>query len=97
MARAALGRSAWMAGHLWEALAACEAAEAGFKALAQAGDEAADRMAAVCLTEAGDVLAAAGQLDAAAERYEEALARGRARGDLRSVAVGTGQLGALRL
>jgi tetratricopeptide (TPR) repeat protein len=54
-------------------------------------------MASTCLTAQGDCLSALGRYDAAAAAYEEAIRRGEQRGDLRSVAVGKGQLGTVRL
>lgn len=54
-------------------------------------------MASACLTEQGDCLLKLGRYDAAAAAYEEAIRKDEQRGDLRSVAVGKGQLGAVRL
>lgn len=55
------------------------------------------RMAAVCLTEAGDCLRDLGRLDAAATAYEQAIQLDEARQAHRDVAVGKGQLGTVRL
>lgn len=72
-------------------------AQRRFQALADAGDADAARMAGVSITEQGDCLRDLGRLEAAAAAYEEAIQRGKQRDDDRSVAVGSGQLGTVRL
>jgi tetratricopeptide (TPR) repeat protein len=57
----------------------------------------AERMAAVCITEQGECLRNLGRLDEAAAAYEEAIQLAEQRGDARSIAVGKGNLGAVRL
>ena len=57
----------------------------------------AERMASVCLTEAGDCLRDLGRLDAAAQAYEQTIHRAELRSDERAVAVGKIQLGSVRL
>ena len=59
-----------------------------FEALGESGE----RMAAVTLTSQADCLAALGQLNAAAEKYEEAIALDEKRESFRDVAVDKGQL-----
>jgi tetratricopeptide (TPR) repeat protein len=54
-------------------------------------------MASATLTEQGDCLRDLGRLSEAAARYEEAITVDEARGDMRDVAVGTGQLGTVRM
>jgi tetratricopeptide (TPR) repeat protein len=57
----------------------------------------AEGMASTCLADQGGCLLALGRYDAAAAAYEEAIRRAEQRGALRSVAVGKGQLGSVRL
>jgi tetratricopeptide (TPR) repeat protein len=57
----------------------------------------AEAMASACLTEQGVCLIDLGRYDAAAAAYEEAIRRGEQQRDLRNVAVGKVQLGAVRL
>jgi tetratricopeptide (TPR) repeat protein len=57
----------------------------------------AEPMASACLTEQGDCLRDLDRYDDAAAAYVEAIRRAEQRGDLRSVAVGKGQLGTVRL
>ena len=54
-------------------------------------------MASACLTERGDCLRDLGRLDEAAIAYEENIQRAEKLGDERQVAVGKGQLGAVRM
>jgi tetratricopeptide (TPR) repeat protein len=65
--------------------------------LADKGDTDAARMAAKSLTEMGDCLLTLGRLDEAAEAYEEGIRRSESLKDERTVAVGKGQLGTVRL
>ncbi|MFO0872940.1 MAG: tetratricopeptide repeat protein [Phycisphaerales bacterium] len=97
LARLTLGRSLEMSGQTAEALEILATAREQFDRLARAGGDEAARMASVCLAESADCLLDAGKLDAAAGLYEEAIRRARDGGRRRSVAVGTGQLGAVRL
>lgn len=55
------------------------------------------RMASVSVAETGNCLRELGRLDKAAAAYESAIQLGEARQDHRSVAVGKGQLGSVRL
>jgi tetratricopeptide (TPR) repeat protein len=55
------------------------------------------RMASVCLTEQGDCLRDLGRYDAAAIAYEASIRDAEHRKDERSIAVGKGQLGTVRL
>ena len=59
--------------------------------------KAAERMASVCFAEQGDCLLDLGRLDEAAAAYEESIRRAEQLGDDRSVAVGKGQLGTVRM
>jgi tetratricopeptide (TPR) repeat protein len=54
-------------------------------------------MAAICVLDRADALAALGRLEEAAAGYEETIELAQQRGDPRSVAVGQGQLGTVRL
>ncbi len=54
------------------------------------------RMASVCFTEQGDCLLLLGRVDEAAAAYEEGIRRDEKGGDVRSVAAGKGNLGAVR-
>jgi tetratricopeptide (TPR) repeat protein len=93
-----LGRVLKTGGGAQQALPRLQEAGRRFEAIANARDnKAAERMASVCLTEQGDCLLNLGRYDGAAAAYEEAIGRGEQRGDLRSVAVGKGQLGTVRL
>ena len=68
-----------------------------YKAIAQIqGAPEAARMGFVCLSEQGDCLRALGQLDAAADAYEESIGGLARLGDERGVAVGHIQLGTVR-
>lgn len=89
-----LGRVREMAGQPAAALAAIDAARAGFAALP--GDGAA-RMASVCLTEGATCLVGLGRYDAAAARYEQAIEEFGRLDDARSVAVTHGQIAMVRL
>ena len=72
-------------------------AQRRFQALADAGDKDAEHMARTAITETGDCLRNLGRLDAAADAYEKAIELDRKAGRLRDVAVGTFQLGTVRL
>src|SRR5262249_13614221 len=68
-----------------------------FQALADVGDNDAERMAAVAVSDTGLSLRKLGRLDEAASAYEEAIERAEQRQDNRSVAVNNFQLGTVRL
>jgi tetratricopeptide (TPR) repeat protein len=57
----------------------------------------AELMASACITEQGDCLRKLGRLDQAAAAYEEAIQLDEQHGAARSIAVGKGQLGTIRL
>jgi tetratricopeptide (TPR) repeat protein len=56
-----------------------------------------EEMAAKCFSEQGECLWYLGRLDEAAAAYEERIRRGEQLGDERGVAVGKGQIGAIRI
>jgi tetratricopeptide (TPR) repeat protein len=92
------GRVLKTGGGAQQALPLLQEAGRRFEANANANDiKGAAWMASACLTEQGDCLLNLGRYDAAAAAYEEVIRRGEQRGDLRSVAVGKGQLGTVRL
>jgi hypothetical protein len=75
-----------------------EEAQQGFETIARKrAVREAERMASVCLAERGDCLAELGQLDEAANAYEENIQRAETLGDERQIAVGKGQLSTIRL
>jgi tetratricopeptide (TPR) repeat protein len=88
-----LGRVLEQAGQAAPALELFVAAQQQFEALGERGA----RMASVTLTEQADCLQALGQLEAAAEKYEEAIRRGETLEDFRGVAVGKIQLATVRM
>ncbi|TWU03003.1 CHAT domain-containing protein [Stieleria varia] len=97
-----LGRALRMSGDAVAALDALTDARSRFEALATSMDDPDHRrtsakMASGCLTEEGDCLRDLGQLDAAAEKYEEATSLDEERGDVRDVAAGKFQLGTVRM
>ncbi|HLE82709.1 MAG TPA: TIR domain-containing protein [Thermoanaerobaculia bacterium] len=79
------------------ALASLAEARGRFETMADAGIDAAARMALACLTEKGGCLRRLGRLDEAAETYKTAIALAERRGDPRSVATGKFQLGTVRM
>jgi tetratricopeptide (TPR) repeat protein len=92
------GRVLKTAGLLQQALPLLQEAGRRFEALASdRSNKAAEGTASVCLTEQGDCLLGLGQYDTAAAAYEEAIRRAEQLGDQRTVAVGQGQLGSIRL
>ncbi len=97
MAYMLLGRVLNTGGAAQAALEPLAAAQQRFETLAQVGNQDAARMASVCLTDTGDCLRDLGRLEAAAQAYEERIARGEKLDDQRGVAVGKGQLGTVRL
>ncbi len=100
-----LAAACWLLGRVLKtgaaagpALPLLEEAGQGFESIARdRADQAAERMASVCLTEQGDCLLFLGRLDESAAAYEAGIARAEQRGGERSVAVGKGQLGTVRL
>ena len=92
-----LGRALQMSGDPCAALDSLATARERSETLATAGNKEAARMASACLTEEGDCLLQLRQLNAAAEKYEAAISRDKAREDWRDVATGQGQLGTVRL
>jgi len=86
-----LARVLKTAGGSEQALPLLDEAHQRFEAIAAEG------MASVCVTEQGDCLFDLGRLDEAAAAYEEAIRHDEQRGADRDVAVGKGQLGAVRL
>jgi tetratricopeptide (TPR) repeat protein len=94
MAHDMLGTVLLAAGQAAPALELFVQAQQQFEAIE--GDSAA-RMASVTLNEQADCLRALGQLEAAAEKYEERIRRGESLEDFRGVAVGKGQLATVRM
>ena len=92
-----LGRVLKKGGAAEAALAPLGEAQRRFQALANAGDADAARMASAAITETADCLADLGRLDEAAAAYQEAIRRFEQLDDRRSVAVGKGNLGTVRL
>ena len=98
MACILLGRVFETGGGAQQALPLLQEAGRRFEAIAnKRPNEGAEGMACACLTEQGDCLRNLGRYDDAAAVYEEAIRRNEQRGALRSVAVGKGQLGTVRL
>jgi tetratricopeptide (TPR) repeat protein len=86
------------AGGSEQALPLLDEARQRFEAVAQdQANEAAERMASVCISERGACLWYLGRLDEAAAAYEEGIRRDEKRGDERDVAVGKAQLGTILL
>ncbi len=93
-----LGRVVKTAGGAEPAQPLLAEAQQRFEAIAeQRQDRGAEKMASVCLTDAGDCLRHLGRLDAAAQAYEQAIHRAESLSDERQVAVGKIQLGSVRL
>lgn len=87
-----------LAGRAEQALPLLDEARQYFEAIAsERAREAAKKMASACITEGADCLRALGRYDDAATAYEEAIRRDEQRGDERSVTVGKGELGTVRL
>ena len=93
-----LARVLQTAGGSEQALPLLDEARQRFEAVArkQPG-QGAERMASVCLTEQGSCLRYLGRLDEAAAAYEESILRAERLDYARQVAVGKGQLGAVRM
>ncbi len=93
-----LARVLKTAGRSEQALPLLEESQERFEAVGRdRSNRAAEGMASACVTERGDCLRDLGRLDEAAAAYEEGIRRDDKRGDDRSVAVGKGQLGTVRL
>lgn len=92
-----LGRVLGNSGAAEAALPRLAEARRRFQALADAGDTSAERMASVAITDSADCLRDLGRWDEAAAAYQEAIRRAEKRDDKRSVAVGKGQLGTVRM
>jgi tetratricopeptide (TPR) repeat protein len=80
-----------------DALVPLAEAQRQFQELGDAGNTSAERMASVAITETGDCLRDLGQLDKAAEAYEERIRRAETMRDLRGKATAKFQLGYVRL
>ncbi|MBL8052289.1 MAG: tetratricopeptide repeat protein [Nitrospira sp.] len=99
-----LARAGWLLAHVLgrigdheQALPLLEEALRRFEALAKdCPNNQAEWMASACITEQGDCLCGLGRLDEATTAYEEAIRRAEQCGHARQVAVGKGQLGAVR-
>ena len=92
-----LGRTLKSLGTAEAALQPLSEAQQRSQVLAEAGDTRASRMAAAAIMERGDCLRDLGRLDEAAAAYEDAIHRYEQHDDRRSIAVGKGQLGAVRM
>jgi tetratricopeptide (TPR) repeat protein len=93
-----LGRVLETGGEAQQALPLLQEASLRFEAIAnKRPGVGAERMASVCFAEQGNCLSDLGRYDAAASAYEESIRRGQQRRDQREVAVGKGELGAVRL
>ena len=97
MAHRLLGGALQRSGNAEAGLAELAEAQRRFTRLAEAGDAAAARMAAVCLAASGDCLMALGRLEEAATAYEETIRLAEQQDDPRRAAVSKGQLGTVRL
>ncbi|MCP4663171.1 MAG: tetratricopeptide repeat protein, partial [bacterium] len=93
MAHFSLGRALKKGGAAEAALGPLAEAREGFQKLGDVGA----KMASASTTERADCLRDLGQFDEAAAAYEESIELDNARGDLRDVAVGQGQLGTVRM
>jgi tetratricopeptide (TPR) repeat protein len=96
MAHFLLGRVLQMGGSADAALPPLAEAQGRFQTLADAGNTAAEVMAATTFTESGDCLTALGRLDEATAAYEEGIRRAEKLGDKRGIAVKKGQLATVR-
>ena len=93
-----LARVLKTAGAAGLALPLLDEARQGFEDIARdRGNQAAERMASVCLAEQGNCLLDLGRLNESAAAYEEKIRRAERLGDERQVAVGKAQLGTVRL
>jgi tetratricopeptide (TPR) repeat protein len=92
-----LGRIFKKGGASQAALPLIEEAYTRFQRLAGQGNDAADRMASVCLTEKGDCFLFLGRYEEAAAAYEEGIETSANLKDDRAVAVGKGNLRTVRM
>lgn len=92
-----LGRVLQMGGNADHALNTLRKAEKHFKALAMSGSEGAALMEAGSVIEQADALRDLGRLDEAVEAYEKGIQMAESLGDMRSAAVGRGQLATVRV
>jgi tetratricopeptide (TPR) repeat protein len=93
-----LGQVLHDAGRPEQALPLFNDARQRFESIAEAqANEAAESMVSACVSRQGDCLRDLGRLDDAAKAYEEGIRREEQRGADRGVAMGKGQLGAVRL
>lgn len=92
------GRVVSRAGGSGQALPLLDEARQRFETVAkERPGRGAERMAAASITEEADCLRRLGRLEEAAEAYEESIRRAEHLDDARSIAVGKGQLGTVRL
>jgi tetratricopeptide (TPR) repeat protein len=99
-----LSGACWLLARVWktaggseQALPLLEEAQKRFEAAAQGRTgKAAEGMASVCFAERGECLHRLGRLDEAAAAYNESIRRAEQLGNDRQVAVGKGNLGAVR-
>jgi tetratricopeptide (TPR) repeat protein len=91
------GRVLRRGGQAGAALEPLVQAQRRFEALGSQGNTDAARMASAAITEQATCLWGLGRLDEAAAAYEKAIAMAEQRGDMRSVAVGRGNLGTVRM
>jgi tetratricopeptide (TPR) repeat protein len=97
MAHAYFGRVLQSSGAAEAALAPLAEAQRRFQRLDDAGDEDAEHMLGVTLTQIGDSLKGLGRFDSAAEVYEERIRHAVTIGDFRGAAVGKAQLATVRV
>lgn len=97
MATWKMGRALHMVGAPGEALAPLQEAQERFESLSEAGDQAAARMASVCLTDIGTCQQLLGRLDGAAATCQKAIELAEELDDPRQVATGKFQLATVRM
>ncbi|HEW97616.1 MAG: hypothetical protein DRR16_24425 [Candidatus Parabeggiatoa sp. nov. 3] len=97
MAYKLLGQVLNRGGQAEAALQPLNEAQQRFQQLADTGNQSAERMASGAIMERGDCLIDLGQLEEAATAYQTAIQLDEKQEDARSVAVGKGQLGTVRL
>lgn len=92
-----LGRTLKRSGATETALQSLSEARQGFLRLAETGNQRAEQMASIVLTESGRCLIDMGQLEAAATAYQEAIQYAKKLGDNRQIAVNIFQFGTVCL
>lgn len=92
-----LSRTLWSSGAAEEALSPLADARGRFQKLGEAGNEAAENMASVCVSETGICLQVLGRLDEASKAYETSIKFAEKLGDRRGTASAAFQLGAVRM